>query len=79
MFEIDSYDARNMTIGWHLGGFQGARGQSTGGEWYSFIHSFIHQFIYIYSFIKPKRSKEKKKERSSKKEVTYLKVRGRDL
>lgn len=34
MFEIDYYNATNSTIGWHYGGFQGARGATTGGEWF---------------------------------------------
>lgn len=33
MFEIDSYSAENYSIGWHYGGFQGARGSTSGGEW----------------------------------------------
>lgn len=34
MFEVDSYDASTRTIGWSKGGFQGARGNDKGGEWY---------------------------------------------
>lgn len=33
-FEADAYDAAARTIGWTKGGFQGARGDNSGGEWY---------------------------------------------
>ena len=35
MFEIDSFDAESKTVGWSKGGFQGARGNNKGGEWYA--------------------------------------------
>jgi hypothetical protein len=34
MFEIDQWDSKTKTIGWSKGGFQGARGNNKGGEWY---------------------------------------------
>lgn len=34
MFEIDQWDPATKTIGWSKGGFQGARGNDVGGEWY---------------------------------------------
>eukprot|EP01043_Picozoa_sp_COSAG02_P029826 COSAG02_NODE_1874_length_10576_cov_8.410614_1_plen_63_part_10 len=34
MFEIDQWDPETKTIGWTRGGFQGARGNDRGGEWY---------------------------------------------
>ena len=33
-FEVDDYDASSSTIGWTKGGFQGARGNNNGAEWY---------------------------------------------
>ena len=34
MFEIDQWDPETKTVGWSKGGFQGARGNNKGGEWY---------------------------------------------
>jgi hypothetical protein len=34
MFEVDSFDEASKTIGWSKGGFQGARGNDRGAEWY---------------------------------------------
>jgi hypothetical protein len=60
MFEIDSYDPANHTIGWHFGGFQGARGSPSGGEWYvdgifeeldapnEFFYDATSQLLYYY-------------------------------
>ena len=33
-FEIDQWDATSKTIGFGKGGFQGARGNNVGAEWY---------------------------------------------
>lgn len=35
MFEIDAWDPETKTLGWTKGGFQGARGNNKGGEWYA--------------------------------------------
>ena len=35
MFEIDAWDPETKSIGWTKGGFQGARGNNKGGEWYA--------------------------------------------
>ena len=37
MFEIDQWDPETKTIGWTKGGFQGARGDNQGGEWYALL------------------------------------------
>ena len=34
MFAVDSYDFESRSIGWHKGGYQGARGNNKGAEWY---------------------------------------------
>jgi len=34
MFDVDNYDPSGEVISWTKGGFQGARGENTGGEWY---------------------------------------------
>lgn len=34
LFDVDDYDAAAQTIGWTKGGFQGARGNKNGGQWY---------------------------------------------
>ena len=34
MFEVDSWDSEKRELGWTKGGFQGARGNDIGGEWY---------------------------------------------
>ena len=34
MFEVNDYDSESKTMKWEKGGFQGARGASTGAEWW---------------------------------------------
>eukprot|EP00666_Eupelagonemidae_sp_cell4sb_P001748 gene1748-501_t len=34
MFEVDEYDAKTKTLGWTKGGFQCARGNNNGAEWF---------------------------------------------
>ena len=44
MFDVDVYNAEEEFFSWTKGGFQGARGENTGGEW--FIENVFEELDY---------------------------------
>ena len=47
-FEVDSYDFETRSIGWTKGGYQGARGNDRGAEWY--VENVFEELVRIICF-----------------------------